>query len=290
MFYMDHSKTNQKVDTEKAWQQVRHRLQTEGLLPREARQTGLFLMQGRFRRIQYAATLLFLLALGAMGYYLSGLNAPGVLTLQTGAGDNTFIRTFDDGTVVYLAGNTTLTYPEEFRGNQRKISFSGEAYFEIQPDSEMPFLIETENAVIKVLGTAFNLKSSPGNFEVIVEEGLVMVTLRENPKESGIAGKGEMLTGRDKSIEKSRFTDPAYLSWRMNRMQFRDEKLGNIAAVISRNFNIKIEFDNPGLTEHRLTATFHNSELNTIAEVIAFSFDLGYEILPGSNIIFREKR
>jgi ferric-dicitrate binding protein FerR (iron transport regulator) len=287
---MDHSKTYQKVDTEKAWQQVRHRLQNNGLLPREARQTGLFLKQGRFRRIEYAATLIFLLALGAMGYYFSGLGTQGILTLQTGMSENTFIRTFNDGTVVYLAGNTTLTYPEEFKGNQRKISFSGEAFFEIQPDNEKPFLIETDNAIIKVLGTAFNLKTSPDNFELIVEEGLVMVTLKENPEESGIAGKGEMLTGREKSIEKSLFTDPVYLFWRMKRMQFRDEKLGNIASVISRNYNIKIEFDNAGLSEHRLTATFHDSEINTIAEVIAFSFDLGYEILPGSYIMFREKR
>jgi transmembrane sensor len=287
---MDRLETYQKVDTERAWKQVRQRLSDEGLIPAGSGHARNMAKPSLSRRIAYAASVMLIIAAAGAGYLLFDPWPRELLTLQTGPENNSLVQTLNDGSIVYLAGNSVLEYPKTFRGGQRRVSLSGEAFFDIRPKDDEPFVIETRMAIIEVMGTAFNLKSADDDFELIVEEGLVKVTLREYPEQSEFVGEWEMLTGLANRIEKSHVIDRTYLSWRINRMQFRDESLDNIASVISRNYNVKIDFDNPRIGENRLTVTFHNNEIKTIAEVIAFSFDLEYDILHSSSIIFREKK
>jgi transmembrane sensor len=127
------------------------------------------------------------------------------------------------------------------------------------------------------------------DFELIVEEGYVKVTLRDLPGHSEIVGQWEMLTGTANRMEKYPVIDRTYLSWRMNRMQFRDEKLDNIAAVISKNYDVNIYFENDAIGDRRLNVTFHDNDINIIAEVIAFGLGLDYEIMPDSGIMFSIK-
>jgi transmembrane sensor len=71
------------------------------------------------------------------------------MTLRTGTDDNTFVQTLKDGSVVYIAGNSVLSYPEEFRGRERKVFFSGEAFFDIQNQTAQPFVVTTDRVVIR---------------------------------------------------------------------------------------------------------------------------------------------
>ncbi len=284
---MNNLKEYKKVDTDQAWEKVLYRLEKDGLIQE---QTKSVLVSPVTRRLAYAATLLVIIAVGSLSYFLfSDLRSPKHLTLRTGTDNSTFVKTFEDGSVAYVADNSLLNYPEFFSGGQRKVFLSGEAFFDIIPDRDHPFLIETNHALIEVVGTAFNLKSCDDNFELIVEEGNVSVTLREMPGNSEIVGEWEMLTGNINRMKKSQVIDRTYLSWRMNRMQFRDEKLENIASVMGRNFNVNIYFEDDAIRNRRLTVTYHNNTIGTIAEVIAFSLGLDYEILPDSGIIFSDK-
>ena len=285
---MDRVKPIRKVDTDKAWQTVHQRLQDDGLIPEKAET---FRMASHSKWIMYAATLMVLMAVGSIGYYWFGwASSTRLITLQTGFDNSTFVQTFDDGSVVYMANNSSLFYPETFIGGERKVSLTGEAFFDVFHKAYQPFVIETSNAIIEVLGTAFNLKSSDEDFELIVEEGSVRVTLKAFPENVEVVGQWERLTGADGKMEKSPVIDRTYLSWRTNRMQFKDEKLGNIVSVISRNYDISINFENDFYRENRMSVTFDNNDINTIARVIAFMQDLEYEIVPGSGILFSEKK
>jgi ferric-dicitrate binding protein FerR (iron transport regulator) len=285
---MEPNKMIKDVNTDHAWKVVHQRLQDDGLIPVDSRDTE---MAARPGWLAYAAALTLLLAVGTMIYFMI-FNIPSsseLLTLQTSGEDNTFVQTFEDGSVIYLSSNSLLHYPEVFKGGERKVSFSGEAFFDVAKKNDQPFVIETRHAFIEVLGTSFNLKASDTDFELIVEEGSVKVTLNEVTGQSEIIGQWEMLTGAGNQMEKSPVVDRTYLSWRMNRMQFRDEKLGNIVMVISKNYNIDIHFDNDTFRDRRMSVTFDNNEIGTIAQVIAASQDMEFEILPGSGIFFRTK-
>lgn len=287
---MDQVESYQEIDTGKAWTKVRQRLHEDGLLDRDAEKSKIPARLQISGPLAYAATVILLIAVGSIGYYLSRPASSVLMTLETGADNSTFVQTFDDGSIVYMAGNTSLSYPEIFSKGQRRVTFSGEAFFDIHHKVDQPFVIETKQAVIEVLGTAFNLRSFENDFELIVEEGRVKITPKDLPAGSEIVSQWEMVTGLENGIKKFPVIDRTYLSWRMNKMQFRDESLDNIALVISKNYNVDIDFENDGLRERRLSVTFHNNEINTIAEVIAFSLDLDYEFYPGTGVYFKEKR
>jgi ferric-dicitrate binding protein FerR (iron transport regulator) len=283
---MSDLRTLKEVDTDKAWKRVRQRLHDDGLI---GEKPGIARIHSS-SWLSYAAAVLVLIAIGSLGYFMHDSRSSSLLTLQTDGTNGTFVQTLGDGSVVYMAGNTVINYPVVFRGNQRKISLSGEAFFDVISKSDQPFVIETSHALIEVLGTAFNLKSSDDDFELIVEEGSVRVTFRDLPGRSEVVGQWERLKGAGNIIEKSPVVDRTYLSWRMNRMQFRDEKIDNIVSVISKNYNIDIEFENDSYRENRLNVTFSDNTINTIARVLAFSQGLDYEIRADSSLIFLEKR
>ena len=91
----------------------------------------------------------------------------------------------EDGSIVYLADNSQLSYPEHFQREKREVSLLGNALFDVSGNKERPFLIETEQARIEVLGTSFNIKSSDKSaFELAVRRGLVKVTLKKNGEQT----------------------------------------------------------------------------------------------------------
>ncbi len=280
-------KTYREVDVERAWNRVRGRLEEDGLVPD---QNAVRRIMPVSRMASVAAALLALIAIGGLGYlFFSDPGSPELLTLQTGTGNHTLVQTFGDGSVVYMAGNSVLSYPAVFPKDHRKVALEGEAFFDIAQKSGQPFYIEAGNALVEVTGTAFNLKSDGNVFELIVEEGSVKVSMNDLPGYYEIVGEWEMLTGKAGKMEKSPVIDRTYLSWRMNRMQFRDEKLSNIAAVLDRNYNMQILFESDEIRERRLTVTFFENDIATIAEIIAFGLALDYEITEGPGILFRKK-
>jgi transmembrane sensor len=284
---MDRVKSFKEVDTDRAWLKVHGRLQNDGLIPGHE----VVEVNNHFRRrLAIAATILIIIVAGGVGYFfIPGLLAPRLLTVQTGSENSTYVQTLEEGSVVYLGNNSSLSFPSHFSSENRTVSLNGEAFFDITADPSRPFLIETENAIIEVLGTAFNLKSADGDFEVIVEEGNVRVSLRKLPALSETIGQWEMLTGSAENMEKLPVVDRTYLSWRMNRMQFRDERLDNIVSVISRNFNVWIDLADEEMAGRRLNVTFDDNNIYTIIEVIAFGLGLDYEILSDSSFRFMNR-
>jgi ferric-dicitrate binding protein FerR (iron transport regulator) len=93
------------------------------------------------------------------------------------AGDTALRFTLPDNSVVYLNKNSKLTYPEKFRGSERVVHLSGEAFFEVVKNKG-EFIVICQDTRTRVLGTSFNVRGyQPNNdVEVTVVTGLVEVT------------------------------------------------------------------------------------------------------------------
>lgn len=84
--------------------------------------------------------------------------------------------TLSDGSQVALHPGGQLTYPDRFsRKADRHVQLSGTAFFQVEANPDKPFIIQTSNTQVKVVGTAFLLKAEPDAIEttVEVEEGKV---------------------------------------------------------------------------------------------------------------------
>src|SRR2546423_14261851 len=90
-----------------------------------------------------------------------------------------------DGSTVWLNAGSKLTYNKDFGNNIREVSLVGEAFFDVMHIPDVPFVIETPTAVVKVLGTSFNVKAYPNETttETSVIRGRVEISPRQRPGE-----------------------------------------------------------------------------------------------------------
>ena len=237
--------------------------------------------------VQVAATVLLLFAVSSTILF-SGLWSKNII-IHSSSDPNTLVHTLVDGSSVYLTPNTTLTYSKKFGSSNRNITLEGEAFFDVSSNPNLPFVIETSDASVRVLGTSFSVKSTKvDDFEVIVESGVVSVSSKVITQQTIVANAGDRVTMVNNQLAK-RTIQQTTPSWKKQRIQFKDETLANIIFVINRNFNANIILENPGLENRRLTVTFHNNSINSMVEVICATLALDALYVNNTIIISPKK-
>lgn len=281
---MGQYKSKDDVDTDKGWQTLFNKLSDEQLIPEkmviEHRLTPVW--------VKWAASIAVLMTIASLSFYLLLSKEPNLISLNTGNDSKTLIQTLNDGSVVYLANNSSFSYPEQFSSNERKVNLKGEAFFDIAPNLQKPFRIETDKVVVEVLGTAFNVKSENGEFfELAVERGSVRVTLKSDPAQTQIVLPGEKISTSKNQLVKVRNESLNYFAWKAKRMQFKDELLINVISVINKNYKSNIILSDKKLGEEKLTTTFENTSISKMTELICLSLNLRKEEQPDSTIIIK---
>jgi len=275
-------------DTDTAWRSLNQRLEKDGLLTAPS---------PVIRAVSYpawsgwaAAILIFIIT----GIALFGprliVETEKLITVSNGNDDNTLVHTLEDGTIVYLANNTSISFPRHFDQSQRRVTLRGEAFFDIEHQAERPFFVETAQVVIEVLGTSFNLRATnadDSDFELFVEEGLVRARYHADNTKHIEAGMGELIQLTNKQLSKTTTTDAHRAAWKINRMHFKDETLGNVMSVINRNYAANIVFQTPELQKRKITVTFYNNSLPTIIELICLSMNMEAEVISGKHIMLK---
>lgn len=204
--------------------------------------------------------------------------------------DGQISRTLVDGSEISLNEGTEISYSEEFNENSRTVKLKGEAFFDIKPDKNKPFIINSEFGNIKVLGTSFNVVARENsNFEVQVETGFVQLfTISDDNKdtssiflEAGNSGIINYQTGVILKVDKK---DPASLFWLNKQLNFNKTPLAEVFSCLEKNYSIDIDFDAQLLANCKLTVKFQNEDINTILQIISTTFNFEIET-PQSNQI-----
>lgn len=180
--------------------------------------------------------------------------------------------TLPDQTVIVLNRYSSLTYPERFRGKERRVQLKGEAYFEVSKDAGHPFKVEAEDVMVQVLGTHFNVEAYPEDTQVktTLLEGSVAVSLISqtderlvlSPNESAIYNKDK------KSLTLQTETDAAEeIVWQNGTLLFKSVPLQEIARQLSNAFHTDIRIESADLQNYRMTATFSDGE--TLEEILS---------------------
>jgi ferric-dicitrate binding protein FerR (iron transport regulator) len=275
-------------DTRKAWEKLHNRLQNEELIPAQRVARGNRLV---YMLVRIAAVAVILLGIGAV-VYLNINRKPTVelVQLNTGNEAGTLIKILDDGSVIYIAQNSSFSFPKEFESGSRIVELKGEAFFDITPNPDQPFIVETDEALIQVLGTAFNVKTQNGDgFELFVDRGKVKVTLKKESSPSEMVMAGEKISSMKNSLVKSRHVENEATSWYKQRMHFKDETLGNIINVLNRNFNTTFVLADDKIGKRMMTVTFTNETAETMTELICVTLNLKSKTINGSVVLSENK-
>ena len=275
-------------DAQKAWSKLHTRLEDENLIPA---QITIAKNRIEFNLMRVAAIAIILIVTGAILYFGISPKPKAVMAnLKTGTEKNTLVKTLTDGSIIYLAKNSSFSFPEKFEQKSRNVELKGEAFFDIMPDPDKPFIIETDETVIQVLGTAFNVKTKNGsNFELIVDRGKVKVTMKNNPLHYKYVIAGEKITSIKNNLIKSKRTAADSLSWYTRRMQFKDEPLQNIVNVLNRKFSTIFVIADKEVGNRKLTVTFNSESSDAVAELICLTLNLKSEYKDGSIVLSGNK-
>lgn len=251
-----------------------------------------------------AAAVALLITAGA--YYYTSLHEPLVAKYTSKGEKSTFMM--EDGTRVTLNADSKLEYAANFPQESREVYLTGEAFFDVHSDAQKPFIIHTNKMDIKVLGTAFNVKSYPNetSTEATLLKGAIEVTVADNPSEKIILKPSQKLVVNNYDSTKKRsvalkdvvpaLTTMTYFqqkdtvimetSWLQNKLVFQDEDFETLARRMERWYNISIRFNKTGMKQLRFTGILEGETVAEAFSALHLTEDFKYRIEDSTIVIY----
>jgi len=164
-------------------------------------------------------------------------------TLTTARGQ-TYVTVLADGSKVWLNAASSLSYPVVFGGSERRVTVTGEAYFEVAHDASRPFHVMVNGGEVTVLGTHFNINAYP-------EEGAPKVTLLEGSIQLNAGQKTVVIKpGEQAALEQGipvteNINTDAVVAWKEGWFHFEQAGLQDILRQFSRWYDIDVVYENP---------------------------------------------
>jgi ferric-dicitrate binding protein FerR (iron transport regulator) len=250
------------VNENAAWQRFQERTQRAKQRPAVIK---------TFTKLKVAAAIV--IAFG-LSYLIWDKTTSAPVTFSTA--NQSKIDTLPDGSYVTLNKNSSIIYAGRFKGDKRKVTLKGEAFFNVTTDKNKPFVVEVNDVTVTVLGTSFNVKNVDGNTEVVVETGVVQVKKRNRsvtlkPKEKVVIARQDTVLGKEAS------TDKLYNYYRTNEFVCDNTPLWKLVEVLNEAYASNIVIENEKLKNLPLTTTFYNESLDNVLNIISETFNITVE-------------
>lgn len=180
---------------------------------------------------------------GQLIYEQSAMQAQTSLTyntIETPKGGQWQVE-LPDGTKIWLNAASILKYPVAFRGTERPVELTGEAYFEVAKDAARPFIVRSKGQAVKVLGTSFNVNA-------YADEPQITTTLLDGSVSISAGGRqqllkpGERSAIRDSLINVDSIDTELAIAWKKGYFLFESEDIMSIMRKVSRWYNVDIEY------------------------------------------------
>ena len=183
--------------------------------------------------------------------------------------------TLPDGSVVTLKKGATLKYPEEFE-DERRVTFEGEAFFDVVSNPQKPFIINADDTETVVLGTSFNLKTATSHtgFELVLVEGKVSFS---TPNEKVVLTPGQRVAlGPNGLLEKTENTNRNFQAWQTGTLVFENDKMSDVFQDIGNAYNVRFEMENVAFASCTLTARYDQEDLDSILNTLEILFNTSF--------------
>jgi len=176
--------------------------------------------------------------------------------------------TLPDGSFATLNKNSTLTYPAAFKGKTRKVQLKGEAFFNVSPNKQKPFIIDVNDVQVKVVGTSFNVRNVNGGTEIIVETGVVQVSKADTTVELK-AGERILFEAADTVARIVASDDKLYNYYVSRVFECDNTPLWKLVEKLNEAYNVNIRIKRDELKKLPLNVTFNDESLDVILDIIS---------------------
>ena len=212
------------------------------------------------KRWSAAAAILLLVAVGVWMFNNKNHN-----TLLA-SGDTSQHIDLEDGSSIYLKSNGVVMYPKHFSNNSRLVELDGEAYFDIARDESRKFIVETDHAMITVLGTEFGVNErEDGVVEVHVAEGKVRI----DPNGSDVfleltQGQSAYFDSNTGELKRIKTSDLNEIAWHTRKLSFKATKIHEIVKCLEEVYNVKIKVAIDDVSNCSLSSNYTDQSLEII--------------------------
>ena len=213
----------------------------------------------------------FILLLGAVMIIRTfGAHQPAALVESTAEGE---VESIDmiDGSTILLNENANLSFFPHIK-TERRLSLEGEAFFDVAKNKTKPFIVETPNALIRVLGTSFKVTSAKANETVVaVRHGKVQITPK-NGGEAIILTKGQKVSLQNEFSTVQTFTDFSLKGFE-GLLDFDDTRLSKVMQLLEQKFGKEIHWNSEILANCEVNGKFDGKSLNEIMTILQTVFN-----------------
>ena len=241
------------------------------------------------RRWIAAASVLIIFLSGAALYLHSrpgSVSSANPRETTTKYGARTFIQ-LPDGSRLWLNAGSKVQYADHFAGNNRELTLSGEAYFDVRHDEQHPFIIHAGKLDVRVLGTSLDVKAYPGDstIETTLIRGKVEIAVAGDPRAGIVLQPSEKLIINiaDIAVRSAIIPDPtdgtiAETAWVENKLVFRKATFAQLAMQLERWYDVKIRFGDSTYLEDEFTGAFKGQSIEDVMRALQITSHFQYRI------------
>ncbi len=183
--------------------------------------------------------------------------------------------TLPDGSRVWLNSGTRISFPQTF-GKERKIELKGEAFFNVVKNGK-PFLVNTTQGLIEVLGTAFDVKSfDHETFETTLIRGSIKLKNHDTNQEILLHPGQQALINKNKTISINQVDTTLFTSWKDGKLIFHHKPLCSISKQLERWYNVKIILKDKSIENLQFTGTIEMESFNEVLLLIKKTTPIKY--------------
>ncbi|WP_430813109.1 FecR family protein [Carboxylicivirga sp. RSCT41] len=228
--------------------------------------------------LKYAGIAASLIIMLMLGKYFSTVNEPTVqfYSYETKAGERKLL-TLPDSSKVWMHANSVLTYSMGFNSTERKVTFKGEAFFDVAHNASLPFEVESGLHTITVLGTRFNVKANERVVETVLEDGKVQINVDSNNQQCQLLpGEKSEFDMHSKLLVKVK--EPhmdVYTAIIKGQLVFKNEAFSKLAPRLEQWYGLTIKLDDD-VRDLRFTGTIDNESIDDVLNIMAMSNNIKY--------------
>ncbi|NJN27836.1 MAG: DUF4974 domain-containing protein [Cyclobacteriaceae bacterium] len=274
---IDFSILNQDEVRERTW----HKL----TITNQAQQH--FFLKVSLSMVKYAAAILILCTFGAIILFNwpsnKETNHVGELINKSNVAGRKSTIYLSDGSVVFLNSESEINYNPLFTDSTRIVWLKGEAFFQVAPNAEKPFLVYTNNLIVQAIGTEFNVNAfdQNPNTRISLSEGKVSVRKEKGDSPAVILNEGEQVgfshaTGTFGNI--TQYDRVEVEGWRNGVLYFNKSNIYEIEKKISAWYGVQVHIKNAAGLDISYSGQFDNQNLENVLTSMGFVLNFEFEI------------
>lgn len=245
----------------------------------------------------FIAASISLLLMGFAGWYIwnTAMAAPAVH--QIASGERHQIITMPDGTKVWLNAHSSLKYADNYGREDRSVTLQGEAFFQVKPDKERPFMVTAGPIQTRVLGTSFNFRAEKGQDDISVTLLEGKVAINKIDTLTGTSTQELATLSPDHQVVYSRAADNAiirpvaaadYIGWKDDILILKNISMKEAVSRIEKWYGVRIIIRDAAINQCIIHASFTKEPLTTVLHTLGMTSAFAYR-QRGNEIILSGK-